>query len=114
VSGRILILKYGWIVGVLGPIGWGVGAFWFYLPRFRRFALTLKAEDTGSWANIGRPDGTMVYATTPLTALIRIALPQVRGKIIRFFGLEGFRAVFEFEDVFVRSSSSFFVVCRFS
>jgi hypothetical protein len=49
-----------------------------------------------------------------LKALIRIALPQVRGKIIRFFGLEGFRAVFEFEDVFVRSSSSYFVVCRFS
>jgi hypothetical protein len=52
-------MSYGWVVAVVGLIVWIVGGRWFYLPRFKRFVLTLKEADPATWIAFGSPDGSM-------------------------------------------------------
>jgi hypothetical protein len=52
-------MSYGLIFAVTGLAAWAVTMHFFYMPRFRRFVVALKAADPSTWVAIGSPDGTM-------------------------------------------------------
>ena len=49
----------GVILAIIGLATWVLIMHVYYMPRFKRFVMALKAADASTWIAIRSPDGTM-------------------------------------------------------